>query len=152
MTCVMRQEVDFGIAAAEPARQQVDGQRKTVHLREQRDEKRGKRAERAPVPPGPRRGETERENDEYEGIDDDQRPQAVRLFKLNDHVVLRRRSVTVLAAAIAPRLSALTTRPPAAGTPACATYSGGIRPRIRRAPRVPPCAPDARTCKPGSGT
>jgi hypothetical protein len=83
---VVGEEVDSRIAAAEPSRQKVDRERKTVHFREQRDEKRGKRAERAPVPPGPRRSEAECEDDEDNGIDDDQRLQAVCLF--NDHVYL----------------------------------------------------------------
>ncbi|KKS20876.1 MAG: hypothetical protein UU78_C0049G0001 [Candidatus Roizmanbacteria bacterium GW2011_GWC2_41_7] len=49
MTGVVREKVDTRIAAAEPAGEEVDGQRETVHLGEQRDEKCRERAERAPV-------------------------------------------------------------------------------------------------------
>src|SRR5574341_513929 len=49
MAGVVREPVNAGVATLQPAREQVDGQWKTVHFSEERHQKRRERAEGSPV-------------------------------------------------------------------------------------------------------
>jgi hypothetical protein len=49
MASVMGKPVDVWIMALQPSREEIDGKGKSLHFREQRNEKRAKRAERPPV-------------------------------------------------------------------------------------------------------
>src|SRR3546814_180128 len=77
MPGIVREPVDFGIAALQPAREKVDRQGEAVHLGEERDEEGAEGTERAPVALGLRLEEAEGEEDEDRRVDDCQEPKAV---------------------------------------------------------------------------
>src|SRR5215217_1523015 len=77
VSVVVREQVNARVAAAEPSREQVDRQRETIHLGEERYQKGGERPERLPVALGVRPGKAESEDDEHRRVDDDERPEAI---------------------------------------------------------------------------
>src|SRR3989304_5430727 len=79
MPGVVGEKIDSRKPAREPTRKQVDRQRIAVHFGEERHQEGRERAERPPVARALWLGETEREDDEDERIDDHQRPEAVSL-------------------------------------------------------------------------
>lgn len=74
----MREDIRLGKAALQPAGQQIDRQRKAVHLSEEGDEERRKRSERSPVPLRLGLEEAEGEENEDSGIDENEPPKAIR--------------------------------------------------------------------------
>src|SRR5262249_19854846 len=84
MSRVMGKRFESRIAPHQPARNQIDGQRKPIHLNKQRHDEGRESAKRAPIPLCLRFCEAESENDEDCRVDDDKRPQSVRrrLFHL----------------------------------------------------------------------
>ncbi|MCY1301984.1 hypothetical protein D9M70_516220 [compost metagenome] len=72
VSCIVREPVDAGIAALQPAGEQIDRQGKAVHFREQCDEESAECTERPPVTLCLRAEEGEGEDDEDRGIDDHQ--------------------------------------------------------------------------------
>src|SRR6516162_8218692 len=71
MSGVVREPVDAGIPRLQPTREEIDAQRKAVHLREQRDQECAERAERAPGAACARLEKTVGEQAEDNGVDDD---------------------------------------------------------------------------------
>src|SRR5262249_20739568 len=85
MSRVMGKRIESRIAPHQPARNEIDGQRKPIHLDEQRNDKSREGTKGAPIPFCLRFREAESENDEDRGVDNDKRPQSVRgrLFHLS---------------------------------------------------------------------
>lgn len=77
MAGFVRKDIKPRMPADQPPGQEIHGQREPVHLGEERHNKSGKGAKRPPITRRARSGETEREDDEDQGIDEDQGPQAV---------------------------------------------------------------------------
>ena len=77
MTCVVTQQIDAGKLRAEPAREQVDGQRKAIHLGEQRHDEGRVGTEAAPVAQVRGLEEAVGEPDEDDAVDDHQAPEAI---------------------------------------------------------------------------
>src|SRR3989337_4540440 len=77
MSCVVRQPIHAGVTALEPAGEEIDSQRKAVHLREQCDEKRAEGYERAPVPLRLRLEEAVGEQDEDCGVNEYKGPKTI---------------------------------------------------------------------------
>ncbi|MCY1300458.1 hypothetical protein D9M69_528170 [compost metagenome] len=74
---VMGEQIEVGEPGLQPARQQINRQRETVHFHEQGDDERREGTEAAPVPGGRRLEEAEGEHDEDRRVDEHQRPQAI---------------------------------------------------------------------------
>src|SRR5262249_28190658 len=74
---VVREKIQTWIASAQPAREQVNGQRKAVHFGEQRHQEGREGAKRAPVPCIARVREAEGEDDEDCRVEHYERPEAV---------------------------------------------------------------------------
>src|SRR5574342_499121 len=82
MASVMGKGIKTRITSDQPTRDQINRQRKAVHLDKERNNECGERPERAPVPAGPGPGEAECENNEDQRIDNHERPKAIgRLFR-----------------------------------------------------------------------
>ena len=78
MAEVIAQWINARVSFCQPSRQEVDGQRKSIHLREERDDECGEGPERPPVTPCPRLEKAERKDDEHRRIDDHDCPQPIR--------------------------------------------------------------------------
>ena len=70
----MREQVEIGKPGLQPARHDVDRQRKAVHLDKKRDDEGSKRAEGSPVAGGLRLEEAECEHQENGRIKDNEYP------------------------------------------------------------------------------
>lgn len=77
MPAVVRHQVGMRMQPGEPAGQQVDRQRKAVHLRKQRHDKGTEGAEGTPVARSAWLGEAEGEDDEDGRVQDDQHPEPI---------------------------------------------------------------------------
>jgi hypothetical protein len=88
MSRIVAEPIDAGETGLKPPRKEIDGERKAVHFREQRDQKGTEGAERAPIAFAPWLEETKGEDDEHGGVDRDQGPQAVS-WNLFAHGALR---------------------------------------------------------------
>ena len=73
----MGEPVDAGVIALQPSGEEIDGQRKSVHFRKQRNQKRAERAERTPVAGRLWLEEAVGEQDEDDRIDEYEAPQAI---------------------------------------------------------------------------
>jgi hypothetical protein len=74
MAATVGKDIGLGEFGLQPAGEEINGQRKTVHLDEEGDDEGGKSAERSPVEPGFRFDEAKGEKDKDGRIDNDQGP------------------------------------------------------------------------------
>ena len=72
MARVVTERIDAGESLRDPSRCEVDRQRESVHLDEERDDEGRKPAKGAPVALGSRLEKAEREDDEHSRVDEDQ--------------------------------------------------------------------------------
>ncbi len=84
MPRIVRGKINAGQHFPKPTGQQIDGEWEAIHLGKERYDKCGKCTERAPIARSLRLCETEREDDEYRGINDDERPEAVTVVHISD--------------------------------------------------------------------
>lgn len=77
MPGIMGKPVDAGVAGLQPPGEEIDGERKAVHLRKQGDQERTERSERSPVAIGPRLEEAVGKKNEDQRVDDHQSPEPV---------------------------------------------------------------------------
>src|SRR6266540_1136394 len=77
MSGIVRKPIHVGIAALQPSREEIDGEREAVHLGEQRHQEGAERAERSPVAARPWLEEAVGEQDEHDGVYEDESPQAI---------------------------------------------------------------------------
>jgi len=71
---IMRQKIHSGIAAHQPAGEEVNRQWKAVHLDKERDNKGRESAKGTPIPLRPGLGEAESEDNENQRVDHHQGP------------------------------------------------------------------------------
>ena len=77
MAGIMGKQINAGNLLREPTGEKINGQRKSVHLGEKRDDKRGERPERTPIQPGFWFRQAPREPNDEERSYDDEWPKAV---------------------------------------------------------------------------